>query len=244
MNQPNVLVQIEGVSKTYGCGHTSTLAVKGVSLDVYEGELLMIVGPSGSGKTTLISMIAGILDPTEGSCTVLGQNPALMHNGEKTCFRGKNIGFVFQAFNLVPMLSAAENIAIPLMINGMEYDLALKEAIHMLTLMGMESKVEAYPKELSGGQQQRVAVARSCIHSPKIIVCDEPTSALDHETGAKVLELLKQKALEPGRALIVVTHDARIFSYADRIVRMDDGKIVEITLKQAPGDSKGNDHKL
>jgi putative ABC transport system ATP-binding protein len=229
---PNVLVKLEAIDKTYGEGNTATHAIKGIDLEIYEGELLMIVGPSGSGKTTLISIIAGILDASSGTCTVLGQNMQSMHNGEKTKFRGANIGFVFQAFNLVPMLSSLENIAIPLIINGAEYEDAIKEATKMITVMGMQEKIESFPPELSGGQQQRIAIARSCIHSPKIIVCDEPTSALDHETGAKVLDLLKQKALEPGRALIVVTHDARIFSFADRIVRMEDGKIVETTLKQ------------
>lgn len=228
-----VVVKLEGIDKTYGSGPTATQALKGVSLEVYEGELLMIVGPSGSGKTTLISIIAGILDQSAGSCFVLGKQMDAMKNGEKTKFRGENIGFVFQAFNLVPMLSSLENIAIPLIINGKEYNQALEESKKMMEMMGMSDKLSTYPQELSGGQQQRVAIARSCIHSPKIIVCDEPTSALDHETGAKVLELLKQKALEPGRALIVVTHDARIFSFADRIVRMDDGKIAEIKLNNS-----------
>lgn len=230
---PNVLVKLESIDKTYGSGSTSTHALKGIDLEIYEGELLMIVGPSGSGKTTLISIIAGILNSSSGKCTVLGHDIGMMHNGEKTAFRGKNIGFVFQAYNLVPMLSSVENIAIPLIINGTDYEPAIVEAQNMLKLMGMEEKLNSYPPELSGGQQQRIAIARSCIHNPKIIVCDEPTSALDHETGAKVLELLKQKVLETGRALIVVTHDARIFSFADRIVRMDDGKIAEIRLNES-----------
>jgi putative ABC transport system ATP-binding protein len=240
---PNVLVKLENIDKTYGEGNTSTHALKGIDLEIYEGELLMIVGPSGSGKTTLISIIAGILDPSSGTCKVLDQDMSLMHNGEKTTFRGKNIGFVFQAFNLVPMLSSIENIAIPLIINGMEYDQAVDEAQKMLQIMGMEEKIYSYPPELSGGQQQRVAIARSCIHNPKIIVCDEPTSALDHETGMKVLDLLKKRALEPGRALIVVTHDARIFSFADRIVRMDDGKIAEIKLNQAESSQNSLGHE-
>jgi putative ABC transport system ATP-binding protein len=229
---PQALVKLTGIDKTYGSGNSSTHALKGIDLEIYEGELLMIVGPSGSGKTTLISIIAGILDPSLGTCTVLGEDPSKMHNGEKTTFRGKNIGFVFQAFNLVPMLTTVENIAIPLIINGMEYEPAIVQAANVLDEMGMSDKIKAYPPELSGGQQQRIAIGRSCIHNPKIIVCDEPTSALDHETGSKMLELLKQKVLEPGRALIVVTHDARIFSYADRIVRMDDGKITEVKLNQ------------
>lgn len=230
---PNVLVKLQGIDKTYGEGNTATHALKGVDLEIYEGELLMIVGPSGSGKTTLISIIAGILDPSIGSCLVLGQEIPLMKNGEKTVFRGRNIGFVFQAFNLIPMLSTVENVAIPLIINGQNYDVAVEKAHFMLNEMGMSDKCFAYPQQLSGGQQQRVAIARSCVHEPKIIVCDEPTSALDHDTGAKILELLKKRALQPGRTLIIVTHDARIFSFADRIVRMEDGKIAEIKLNQS-----------
>lgn len=229
----NVLVKLQGIDKTYGEGNTATHALKGIDLEIYEGELLMIVGPSGSGKTTLISIIAGILNATNGTCEVLGQDIQNMKNGDKTCFRGHNIGFVFQAFNLIPMLSTLENVAIPLIINGQEYDQALEKAKMMVEEMGMTDKLASYPPELSGGQQQRIAIARSCVHEPKIIVCDEPTSALDHETGAKILELLKQRALQPGRTLIIVTHDARIFSFADRIVRMDDGKIAEIKLNQA-----------
>lgn len=229
----NVLVKIESLDKTYGLGNTATHALKGIDLEIFEGELLMIVGPSGSGKTTLISIIAGILDPSSGTCQVLGENLQNMKNGQKTTFRGKNIGFVFQAFNLIPMLSTLENVAIPLIINGSDYEPAVEKAKDMIREMGMEDKFSSYPPELSGGQQQRVAIARSCIHEPKIIVCDEPTSALDHETGAKIVELLKQRALQPGRTLIIVTHDARIFSFADRIVRMDDGKIAEIKLNQA-----------
>jgi putative ABC transport system ATP-binding protein len=227
-----VLVKLSSIDKTYGEGNTATHALKGVDLEIYEGELLMIVGPSGSGKTTLISIIAGILDPSMGTCEVLGQNIQAMKNGDKTVFRGKNIGFVFQAFNLIPMLSTIENVAIPLIINGQDYELAVDKAKKMLSEMDMTDKFSSYPPELSGGQQQRVAIARSCVHEPKIIVCDEPTSALDHETGAKILELLKQRALQPGRTLIIVTHDARIFSFADRIVRMDDGKIAEIRLNE------------
>jgi putative ABC transport system ATP-binding protein len=226
-----VLIKLQNIDKTYGEGATSTHALRGVDLEVYEGELLMIVGPSGSGKTTLISIIAGILNPSSGTCLVLDTPIHSLKNGDKTAFRGKNIGFVFQAYNLVPMLSSVENIAIPAILNGDEYEGALIKAENMIKMMGMEDKLASYPPELSGGQQQRIAIARACIHDPRIIVCDEPTSALDHETGQKVLQILKEKALREGRALIVVTHDARIFSFADRIVRMDDGKIVEVKLK-------------
>ena len=222
-----ILVKLEKVCKTFGEGENAIEALRGIDLEIFEGELLMIVGPSGSGKTTLISIIAGILNPTSGVCSVLDKE--LRVDEDITGFRGKNIGFVFQAFNLIPMLSVEENVSIPLVINGEELDQAKPLARQMLERVGMINKAEALPPQLSGGQQQRIAIARACIHNPSIIVCDEPTSALDHETGSKILTLLKSQVLQPGRTLIVVTHDARIFSFADRIVKVDDGKIISIT---------------
>jgi putative ABC transport system ATP-binding protein len=200
--------------------------LRGIDLEVKTGELLMIVGPSGSGKTTLISIIAGILPQDEGECLVFDQNLNAMANGKKTTYRGKNIGFVFQSFNLIPMLTSTENAAVPLILNGTPLLEAQRRAAEMLGLLGIPEKVDAFPPELSGGQQQRVAIARGCIHEPQLIVCDEPTAYLDHETGRKAMELLKNTALKGDRALIVVTHDPRIFDFADRIVKMEDGKIV------------------
>ncbi len=220
-------VSCKGVTKTFGEGSAAVQALRGVDLEVKEGELLLIVGPSGSGKTTLISIIAGILHHDGGECTLLGEDIHGMHNGQKGAFRGKNIGFVFQAFNLIPMLTAAENVSIPLLLNGVSRHDALKKAEGFLENFGMKDKINAYPSELSGGQQQRVAVARACIHDPKIIVCDEPTSALDAETGSHVMEVLREYVLKDNRALIVVTHDSRIFSYGDRIVHVEDGVIKE-----------------
>lgn len=217
----------KGIKKTYREGTTDVEALKGIDLELNQGELLMIVGPSGSGKTTLISILAGILDATEGECVVLGKKLKELHNDELTAFRGKNIGFVFQSFNLVPMLTARENVAVPLLLTGVEYNEAIKRAGDLLTRYGLEGKLQELPKNLSGGQQQRVAIARSCIHEPNLIVCDEPTSNLDHETGVKIMELFRQEVLEKNRALIIVTHDPRIFEYADRIVKIDDGKIIE-----------------
>ena len=219
-------IECKGIKKTYGTAATSVPALRGIDFEMMAGELVMIVGPSGSGKTTLISILAGILDQDEGKCVVYGQDLKELNDIEKTAYRGKHIGFVFQAFNLIPMLTAKENAAIPLLLNGVGRDGALSEAAELLTRFGLQDKLDAYPPELSGGQQQRVAIVRSCIHDPKLIVCDEPTSALDQETGSKILMLLKEKVLEKNRALIVVTHDARIFSFADRIVKLDDGKIV------------------
>jgi len=217
----------KGVTKAFGDGASRVEALRGVDLEHKQGELLMIVGPSGSGKTTLISIIAGILDPTEGECSVLDRNLKELQNSALTQFRGKKIGFVFQAFNLIPMLTATENVAVPLLLNGVEYDEALVKAAELLKRYGLEDKVDKYPKDLSGGEQQRVAIARSCIHEPELIVCDEPTSSLDSETGAKVMELFRQEVLEKNCSLIIVTHDSRIFSFADRILKLDDGRVVE-----------------
>jgi putative ABC transport system ATP-binding protein len=172
--------------------------------------------------------VAGILNYDHGHCTVLGEQPATMKGLDRLNFRAKNIGFVFQAFNLIPNLTVAENAAIPLIINGMKRAEATKKAGELLAEMGLAEKINAAPSSLSGGQQQRVAIARALIHNPKLIVCDEPTSALDGETGQKILTLMKKIAMDQNRTLIVVTHDIRIFPFADRIAMMEDGHIRKI----------------
>ena len=224
----NVAVHCRAITKTYGTGSAQVTALRGIDLDVMPGELMMLVGPSGCGKTTLISVIAGILDRDAGDCTVFGRDFATMSQREKTRYRGESIGFVFQAFNLLPTLTAAENVAIPLLINGASRATALAKAKEILAHTGLGDRTHSLPAQLSGGQQQRVAIARALVHNPKLIVCDEPTSALDHETGHHVMELLKDVALKSDRSLIIVTHDARIFGFADRIAKMDDGRVVRI----------------
>lgn len=226
-------VECRQITKTYGEGPSAVQALRGIDLDVNEGELLMIVGPSGSGKTTLISIIAGILHHDEGECLILGEDIKNLTNGDRTKFRGENIGFVFQSFNLIPMLTAAENVSIPLVLNGMKRNEAEEKAAEFLKSIGLSDKVDKFPRELSGGQQQRIAIARGCIHDPRIIVCDEPTSALDAETGQLVMDVLRKNVLESDRALIVVTHDSRIFEYADRIVKVEDGSV-----RQEPANGK------
>ena len=221
-------VHCRSVTKTYGSGSAAVTALRGIDLDVRAGELLMLVGPSGCGKTTLISVIAGILDRDGGECDVFGHDFSAMSAREKTRYRGETIGFVFQAFNLLPTLTAAENVSIPLLINGAARGVAIQKAKEMLANVGLGDKVNSLPAQLSGGQQQRVAIARALVHDPKLIVCDEPTSSLDHETGQKVMELLKDIALKNDRSLIIVTHDARIFGFADRIAKMDDGRIIKV----------------
>ena len=204
-------------------------ALRGIDLEVKTGEMMMLVGPSGSGKTTLISIVAGVLERDEGECMVFGHDFKHMSHREKARFRGQNIGFVFQLFNLIPTLSAAENVAAPLLINGVKRRNALERAREILNLVGIGDRTHSLPNELSGGQQQRVAIARAMVHNPKFIVCDEPTSALDHETGHKVLELLHEVVVGVDRALVVVTHDSRIFEFANRIAKMDDGHIISIS---------------
>ena len=224
VKKPAVVCQ--NVVKTYISGNSTVEALKGINLEVMPGELRMLVGPSGCGKTTLISVISGILNHDSGTCLIYGNNLKEKIEIERTEFRGKYIGFVFQSFNLIPMLTAKENVSIPLVMNGMDRLQALEIAEQFLIEVGLGDKLDILPNELSGGQQQRVAIARGCIHDPKLIVCDEPTSALDRETGEKILTLLKEFSLKKDRALIIVTHDARIFHFADRISKMDDGKIV------------------
>jgi putative ABC transport system ATP-binding protein len=221
-------VHCSGVTKTYGSGDAQVVALRGIDLDVRAGELMMLVGPSGCGKTTLISVIAGILDRDGGECSVFGRDFSQMSQRSRTKYRGETIGFVFQAFNLLPTLTAAENVAIPLLINGAPRSLALKRARDILAEVGLGDRDKSLPSQLSGGQQQRVAIGRSLVHDPKLIVCDEPTSALDHETGHRVMEMLKAVALKEDRALVIVTHDPRIFDFADRIARMDDGRVTRI----------------
>lgn len=224
----NIAVRCENLTKTYDTGDQKVTALNAVNLDIKLGELMMLVGPSGCGKTTLISVIAGILDQDEGLCELFGENLLTMKSKEKLRFRAQQIGFVFQAFNLLPSLNAAENVSVPLIINGVKRDIAKRKAIEVLESVGLADRWKSFPAQLSGGQQQRVAIARALVHSPRLIVCDEPTSALDHASGHNVMNLLKEVAVHKDRALVIVSHDARIFSFADRIAEMDDGHIVNV----------------
>jgi putative ABC transport system ATP-binding protein len=225
----NPLLCCNGLTKTYGEGNAAVQALRGVDMEVNPGELLMLAGPSGCGKTTLISVLAGLLDRDDGECSVLDHDYNQMSAGETTQFRGKNIGFVFQSFDLIPALTAAENAAVPLIIHGMKWRTAVEQAGKILQEMSFDDRmIQSLPKKLSGGQQQRVAIARAMVHDPRLIVCDEPTSALDSESGRMVMELMRKFALGKERALIVVTHDDRIFEFADRIARMEDGRITRI----------------
>ncbi len=223
-----VAVECQNVTKVYDTGGDKVVALGGIDLQIRLGELMMLVGPSGCGKTTLISVIAGILNQDSGVCRVLGHDLLKMRSREKLKFRATNIGFVFQAYNLLPSLTAAENVSIPLIINGVKRKEAEKRGAKMLEQVGLGNRIKSFPAQLSGGQQQRVAIARALVHNPRLIVCDEPTSALDHETGQHVMALLKEVALHNERTLVIVTHDSRIFGFADRIARVDDGQIQKV----------------
>jgi len=228
MNRNGLAVYCRGVTKSYVTGPTRVVALRGVDLEVRMGELLMLVGPSGCGKTTLISVMAGILDHDEGECLVFDQDLRGMGQRRRRRYRGCKIGFVFQAYNLLPTLTATENVSVPLLINGVARSMAQETAGRLLEQVGLKDRAQSLPAQLSGGQQQRVAIARALAHAPQLIVCDEPTSALDADTGRMVMEVLRDKALTADRALIIVTHDNRIFNFADRIARMDDGRITVI----------------
>lgn len=231
---PEPAVIVEGVFKTFQQGNKSIVALRDVHLVVHLSELMMIVGPSGCGKTTLISTIAGTQHFDQGSITTLGYHLGDLSEEELTAFRLRHVGFIFQQFHLVKTLNCAENVSIPLLLQGMKRKEAEERACHMLAEMGLKGREWEKPLNLSGGQQQRVAIARALVHQPPLIICDEPTSALDAETGAHIMTLLSNLAKSSERAVIVVTHDARIFHFADRVARMDDGNITNIGKNHDP----------
>jgi putative ABC transport system ATP-binding protein len=223
----NLAVQCRGVEKTFDSG-VKVLALRGVDLDVRYGEMTVLVGPSGCGKTTLLSVISGLLNSNRGEVTVLGEQLQHLTPRRQILFRRQNLGFVFQQYNLLPALTAAENGAVPLLAAGVSRRKAIAEAKRLLTKLGMRDRVDALPKQLSGGEQQRVALTRALIHGPRLLVCDEPTAALDAETGHAVMEMLAAEAVRPERAVIVVTHDNRISGFAGTLARMNDGRVVSI----------------
>jgi len=222
------ILHCKDIVKTFGSGESEVFALRGVTLDVYEGELLMLVGPSGCGKTTFVSVITALLPFDSGTCNVLGYDLTTMDEDEKALFRGKLVGFVFQAFNLLPSLTAAENVALPLTIAGEKRAVAMQKAKAILDEVELSTKYHFIPAHLSGGEQQRVAIARALVHDPEFIICDEPTSSLDHKSGQIVMELLRKMTKEKGKTMIVVTHDNRIYKYGDRMAHMEDGKIIKI----------------
>jgi len=220
-------VEVRDVTKTYASGAAASHALKGVNMDVCTGEMTLLMGPSGSGKTTLLSIMGVILKPTAGSVRIVGQEVATLPEKRLPALRLRHIGFVFQGFNLFPTLTAAENVAIALDLKGVRGLAARQRSRELLDRVGLSGKCSAYPADLSGGQKQRVAIARALAGDPEIILADEPTAALDKASGQLVMEMLHELAHEKSRAVVIVTHDARVIDYADRVVRIEDGRIIE-----------------
>jgi len=229
----NVAISAKGLSKWFGEGEARTLAVQDVSLEVNMGEMLYIVGPSGSGKTTLLSMISGILRPNEGTVSVEGTDLWRLDDDGIADFRLRKIGFVFQDFHLFPRLTTAENVAIPLILRRLDWNEAVAEALKYLKIVGLENRSQLPPVKLSGGEQQRVAIARAMISRPDVLILDEPTASLDGDTGRNIITFIKTEVLSDTRAIVIVTHDARINEFANRILNMEDGRLTSITEGEA-----------
>jgi putative ABC transport system ATP-binding protein len=225
---PTTAIHVRDVAKSFGSGASATRALRGASASFPTGAITMLVGPSGCGKTTLLSIIAGLLQPSDGSVSVLDQDPFALPPSQRAAFRRTAMGFIFQQYNLIPSLTAAENAAVPLLAAGVPRAAALARAAHILASLGLPDRIHSLPRTLSGGQQQRVAVARALVHNPRVILCDEPTAALDAASGHAVMRLLVDVALRPDCAVVVVTHDSRIFDFAHQIVTMEDGVITSI----------------
>ena len=218
-------IAVSGVTKTYQSGSVAVHALRGVSLDVAPGEILLLLGPSGSGKTTLLSIMGCILRATAGSVRVQGREVATLAERDLPQVRLQHFGFVFQGFNLFPALTAGENVEVALGLKGIRGRAARREAASALEAVGLADKVDTRPADLSGGQKQRVAIARALAGGPSIILADEPTAALDSTSGQLVMDLLRTLARVRNRAVVLVTHDTRTYRYADRLVSIEDGRL-------------------
>jgi len=231
---PGLAIDAHGITKWFGEGDARTCALRDVSIEARFGEMLLIVGPSGSGKTTLLSVISGILRPDEGAVMVDGVDLWKQKNDAIADFRLNRIGFVFQDYHLFGRLTTAENVAIPLILKRRAWDEAIAEALKYLEIVGLKNRAQLPPVKLSGGEQQRVAIARAIVSQPDILIFDEPTASLDGDTGRNIIEFVKHQVLNEQRCIVIVTHDSRIFDYADRILQMEDGRLKGI----APGGAK------
>ena len=228
-----VALRANGLTKWFGEGELRTMAVRDVTFDARFGEMLYVVGPSGSGKTTLLSMLSGILRPSEGEVELEGQS---MWRLDESCLaelRLHKIGFVFQDYHLFPRLTTSENVAIPLILKRVPWDSAIGEATACLKIVGLETRAALPPVKLSGGEQQRVAIARAVVSKPDFLILDEPTASLDGDTGRRIIEFVRNEVLTKQRCILIVTHDARIFEFADRIMHMEDGRITKIEEARA-----------
>ncbi len=224
----NLAVRAKELVKWFGEEDAKTYAVRGVSFDANFGEMLYIVGPSGSGKTTLLSMISGILRPNTGSVVVEDKDIWSLTSDEIADFRLNTVGFVFQDYHLFPRLTTVENVAIPLILKKFDWNESMQVAGTFLEIVGLTERAHLPPVKLSTGEQQRVAIARAIASSPDLLIFDEPTASLDGDTGRRILDFVKKNILNERRCIIIVTHDDRIFEYADRIMKMSDGKIIGV----------------
>ncbi|MGO9994045.1 MAG: ABC transporter ATP-binding protein [Steroidobacteraceae bacterium] len=221
-------IEAEGLNKWFGEGDAKTHAVKDVSFQAYFGEMLYVVGPSGSGKTTMLSMISGILRPNSGTVKIEDTAIWTLSDDALAEFRLHKIGFVFQDYHLFPRLTTAEYVAIPLILEKRNWYEALKEAEVDLDVVGLKNRAQLPPVKLSGGEQQRVAIARAIVSRPDILIFDEPTASLDGDTGRNIVKFVREHILSEQRCILIVTHDSRIYEYADRIVKMEDGKMMGV----------------
>jgi putative ABC transport system ATP-binding protein len=224
MTTPQPAILTRDIHKAFGTGHHQQPILRGVSLAVAPGEVVYLVGPSGSGKSTLLAILGCLLTPDQGTVQVLGQDTTGMSPAERTAFRRRHLGFVFQSFNLFPTLSATDNIRLALAMTGVSFRAASRRADALLDQVGLRSRARLRPGQLSTGECQRVAVARALAAEPTVLFADEPTASLDAENGQSVMRLLTHLVRERGVTLVVVTHDERIFGHADRIVRLEDGR--------------------
>ena len=221
-------IAVTGINKWFGDGDARTHAVKDVSFEAYFGEMLYVVGPSGSGKTTMLSMISGILRPTSGTVRVEDADIWSLTEDQLAEFRLHRIGFVFQDYHLFPRLTTVENVAIPLILQNRPWDDALEEAGRDLEIVGLAARAQLPPVKLSGGEQQRVAIARAIVSRPDILIFDEPTASLDGDTGRNIVQFVREHLLSEKRCIVIVTHDSRIYEFADRIMRMEDGRLAAL----------------
>ena len=222
---PEAAICARGISRDFETGQTTIRVLHDINTDIRPGEMTYVVGESGSGKTTLISIMCGILWPTEGEVRVFGTDIYKLSDTDLVNFRLNNIGFIFQQYNLIPSIDVASNAAVPLIAQGMPREEARERAKVLLDKLNIGNQADKLPRQLSGGQQQRVAIARARVHEPRLVECDEPTAALDASSGRRVMDLLREVAVAPDRACIIVTHDNRIFDLADRIIVLEDGRI-------------------
>lgn len=221
------ILELQGISKTYGSGHTAVQALNKVSLKVDAGQIVLMMGPSGSGKTTLLSIIGTLLKPTNGKVVINGKSISDSSEGQLANFRLREIGFVFQSFNLLSALTAEQNVTVPMLAAGRSTSEASHRAKELLTRLGLERRLTSLPKNLSGGERQRVAIARALANDPRLILADEPTANLDAARGHEVAQLLAKIAKTEGKAIIVASHDMRLKNVADRIITIEDGQLLK-----------------